>query len=1038
MVSASTGAMNSVLSKLATMLEDERNPRIRNNIIALRCALTSMGSFLERRAASTEDMGPLVEGWMNQVRDMTYDLEDCIDDFVCSATPGNSNNIAQLLKMVTWRRQYTSLLQELKEQVSEASERRWRYGIIYDAGDPLHVPSDVVPIDSLLRVFSAHQGDGLVCVDGPRDRLTKLLDPDDHQQLKMVSIVGCRGIGKTTLAVEVYQSLKERYCCHTIVSVSRGHDLRMILISILTHVGMQINGFRECDEEQLIHKLSEFLKTRRYFIVIEDIWDLSTWKILRWAFPDNGCGSRILVTTCIISIASPSCYFAEDHIFRMAPLSDAEARKLFFSRIFHPEHCCPLRLEEICIDILKKCGGIPLAIITIASLLATKSDENEWRRVRDAIGTILDKSATLNGMKQILNFAYFDLPFHLRTCLLYLAVFREGYVIDKERLIRRWMAEGFIIEEHGKSLEEVGEYYFNELINRGLIQSVCIRYDGRIEACQVQNMIWDLILSKSAEENFVTRYDDPGSIFGLQDRIRRLSLYCDHDRKDIFVPSAITASHIRSLTVCVTDKEMPTLANFRALRVLDLESSGELEGANYLQHIGKLCMLKYLRLQATRIIELPEQVVELQLLQTLDLTRALINILPCNIVRLKQLTYLLVKNVKLPDGIGELQLLQELSHVEVESSNSPNSLEELGRLCMLRVLGLDWCISDTDICRETCVRSLISSLDKLGTSNLQSLHIGGGSGCSLDFLLDSLSAPFDHLHKFRMTSDYYFPRIPGWMTSLVSLRLLEINIDTVGEDALMILGKLPSLLVLLLSVKSSAHNQGLIIASCGFRCLKQFDFICCKGLDMVMFEQGGMPALEQLHLKLRAKGVFVNYGFQFGIEHIASLRYLHVDIACEDAEAREVEAAEDAIRSAISAHPGHLRLELRRLGEEDVMHGEGADVESEEMMEEDQTSPAGAAYNYNTFESFMLHLWHFLQLIVGRMKPRVTRLPSTPWLPHRQAAGQRFPPTQEATYSVSEMDSGAIQAFEEQLRQEGLESLFNYTQKLKPRAGGGR
>ncbi|KAF7104719.1 hypothetical protein CFC21_105592 [Triticum aestivum] len=930
MVTASTGAMNSVLSKLATLLEDECNPHTRNRIIALRCALTSMRSFLERRAAaSMKDMDPLVEGWMKQVRDMTYDLEDCIDDFVCSDAPGNTNSVAQLIKVVTWRRQYTSLLQELKEQVSGASERRW----------------------------SAHVGCGLVGIEGSRDRLIKLLDPDDKKQLKMVSIVGSRGIGKTTLAMDVYQSLKERFNCHTIVSVSSGDDLRIILTSILSQVGVQEHDFRECDEEQLIHKLSELLKTRRYFIVIEDIWDVSAWKIIRWAFPDNGCGSRILVTTCISSIASPSCYFGKDDIFKMVPLSDTEARKLFFMRIFHPEDCCPLHLKENSFDILKKCGGIPLAIITVASLLATKSDENEWKRVRDAIGSVFGKSATPEGMKQILHVAYFDLPVHLRTCLLYLSIFPKGYVINKAQLIRRWMGEGFIIEEHVKSSEEVGECYFSELVNRGLIQPVCIRYDGRIESCQVQNMIWDFILSKSSEENFVTRYDDRHGIFGLQDRIRRLSLYCGRHEKDSFILSAITASHIRSLTIVVTDKEMPTLANFQALRVLDVESSGELEDDNYLQKIGKPRLLKYLRLQTKRFTELPEQVAELQFLQTLDLTSALISRLPHSIVRLKQLIYLLVKNIKLPDEIGELQVLQELSHVEVESSNSPNSLEELGRLSRLRVLGLNWCISDTDSSMEICADSLISSLDKLGSSNLQSLHIGTGSGCSLDFLLDSLSAPFNHLHEFRMTSDYYFPKIPGWMTTLVSLRVLEINIDTVGEEALKILGKLPSLLVLLLSVKSLAQNQGLTITSCGFRCLKQFDFICSNVLDMVMFEQGSMLALENLHLKFRVKGVFVNYGFQFDIEHIAALRYLRVDIACEDAEAREMEVVEDAIRSATSTHPGHPRLELRRLGEEDVMHGEGTDVESEEMMEEDHTSPAVSCCPCNFYVAdFHTHL----------------------------------------------------------------------------------
>jgi hypothetical protein len=263
-VSASTGAMNSVLSKLAVLLVEESNPRTRSSIISLRYALTSMRRFLERRAASTEDMDPLVEGWMNQVRDMTYDLEDYIDDFVRSAAPSDTNRVAQLLKMVKWRYQHTSLLQELKERVCEASERRWRYGIVYDSGHPMPTPSDLVPIDLHLPFLGAHLGDRLVGVEGPRDQLIKLLALDDQQQLKMVSMVGTRGIGKTMLAMEVYQCLKERFKCHTLVSVSRCHDLKMILVSILSQVSLQKNDLREFDEGQLIDKLREFLKPRRY------------------------------------------------------------------------------------------------------------------------------------------------------------------------------------------------------------------------------------------------------------------------------------------------------------------------------------------------------------------------------------------------------------------------------------------------------------------------------------------------------------------------------------------------------------------------------------------------------------------------------------------------------------------------------------------------------------------------------------------------------------------------------------------------------
>ncbi|CAM0878141.1 unnamed protein product [Alopecurus aequalis] len=959
MVSLSTGAMNSVLAKLNTLLQEVQQKLVKGGVefllvkgdlekgqlvvILLKDELVGMKGLLEKMAKK-EDLDPLAKGWMKQVREMTYDFEDNIDDFVNNLTdPGGAgrsrvkrivHKTSRPFKEARLHHHFVVMLQDLKIRVLEASERRSRYNIDDAVVNTVKAGTTSSSMLPDLKPIKRRLPLRLVGMEEPSEQLIELLAADDHQQMKVVSVVGPAGFGKSTLAMEVYASIKHGFDFHGVIEMTRDHDdLSTALRSILPQSLLSAAEQASTDITRLIDKLRRFLGTKRYLIIIQNIWDSSAWNIIRLALPTNNGGSRIIVTTRISDVAKSCCYSKEDRVFHMRPLSFEGSKELLLERTFGSRYSCPLDMENILNKVLKRCGGIPLAINIIAGTLATKSVDaiEEWMSTWDSIGKEC-------GAREVLVFCYADLPIHLRTCLLYLSIFPDNHVIYRAELIRRWIAEGLVAAQ-GMSSEKAGESYFNELINKGFIQPVGIQYNGQIEACRVHELILDFVRYKSSEENFVTIHDKYNPSSELRDMVRRLSLHSGHGREVNLIRLTANYSHVRSLTVFKSDKETLDLATFRALRVLDIESSGDLQ--EYLQNIETLYMLKYLRLETTRYIELSEQIERLKFLQTLDLTRALIRRLPSSIVRLKQLKYLLVNNLQLPNGIGELQALQELSHIAVDSSNPASSLEELGSLTMLRVLGLNWRIRDRDTGRKQCVESLVSSLGKLGTSNLQFLHIESDSACSLEFLPDALSASYS-IKEFRMTSVYYFPGSPKWMASLVSITFLEINIDIVGEEVLHILGTLTSLLVLLLSVrKSTGPEQGLIIRSRSglFQCLKEFNFICHNNFDMVMFEPETMPMLEKLQFGfLDAQESCVHADFHYGIEHLASLKHLCVGIDSMGLETVKLVAVEDAIRSAVNSYPNCPKLELQRRMEEDKVEIHVGDEEEEGHNNEGSSS----------------------------------------------------------------------------------------------------
>lgn len=223
----------------------------------------------------------------------------------------------------------------------------------------------------------------------------------------------------------------------------------------------------------------------------------------------NSCGSVIMTTTRIHDIAKSCCSSHGDLVYKIKPLSIADSKKLFFKRIFGCEEKCPSILKQASEDILRKCDGLPLAINAISGLLALhRESKEEWERVRCSAGFSQGKSSGTDAMKYILSLSFFDLPLHLRSCLLYLTLFPEDYKIERLRLVHRWISEGFVHIEDGQSLVELGETYFHELINRSLIEPVDTGYDGKAWGCRVHDIILDFLIYKSTKENFCTLLGD--------------------------------------------------------------------------------------------------------------------------------------------------------------------------------------------------------------------------------------------------------------------------------------------------------------------------------------------------------------------------------------------------------------------------------------------------------------------------------------------------------------------------------------------------
>ncbi|KAI5020599.1 hypothetical protein ZWY2020_045487 [Hordeum vulgare] len=380
MMTAYTGVMNSLLGKLATLLGEEfaKMKNVRNEVKFIRDELTGMKDALEG-LSDLDELDTQTKRWRDIVREMSYDIEEIIDDFMQNIGNTNRNigfvtKMLQRLKTLMARHRVAGQIEEVKKLVLETSARRKRY--------KLDIPllSNVVAIDP--RVKTLYQKVvNLVGMEEPKNKLVNWII-DGAKELKVVSVVGFGGLGKTTLANLVYGKLKVKFERCAFVPVSQKPDITKLLRSLLLQLGGMAPS-RDCELNVLLDELREYLQDKRYLIVIDDIWDIEAWSFIKCAFPENDLGSRVIATTRIQDVAKACCSDGLAHVLNMVPLNDEDSRRLFFDRIFDSEKACPDHLRNVSSEILKKCGGLPLAIVSISSMLASEGSvqQERWKHV---------------------------------------------------------------------------------------------------------------------------------------------------------------------------------------------------------------------------------------------------------------------------------------------------------------------------------------------------------------------------------------------------------------------------------------------------------------------------------------------------------------------------------------------------------------------------------------------------------------------------------------------------------------------------------
>lgn len=811
-----------------------------------------------------------------------------------------------------------------------------------------------------------------VGIQEPKDvLLNKLADGDDmsKKQRKILSILGIAGLGKTTLARTLYNQLKPQFACAAFVTIKIiKSSMKEVFQEMLFQFSVQHGRSWSDDESCLISEIKEFLQDKRYLVVIDDLWYEEDWHSISRCLPNNDYGSRVISTTRGNDIANLCCSGCDEWIYEIQHLGYLDSKKLFLKHFLSCEVSCSNARTDLFHEILKMCGGTASVIVSVASLLATKvtatkpwqeminSAYSAWKQMAISLPSGSENiTSGFQDLRDILSLTCIHLPGTLKDCLLYLAVHAKNQRIHRTTMLRKWIAEELISEYMRRGHEEVAGWHFDQLIERNFIQLAEYgNYVGE-EIYEVNSMMLYVLRQISDRENFVTVLSDVG-ISKNYGRAVRLSVKCCGSGPSVRTEK-MDPYRIRSITIVGPGKFILN-DDAMQLRVLDLDGCQDLNNSA-MDHICRMLLLKYLSLKHTKVTEIPPQIGKLQNLETLDIRQTEISNLPSEIGRLQKLETLDARQTQVKELPKEVVQLHKLAHLYFGQCSAPGGVKlPVGsdQLKSVKVLGTvdsrEWSESAMEeISGLTGVTELEVVLhdqpadkhqnDKLLSSigkcvNLEYLIIHGDYNPGDDIL--SVSPSFPKLERLKVAGR--FMNVPRWIAQLCNLKKLVIRVCKLDQGDLKILGGLPGLNTLAFALtciprkKEVAITNGLPSSTSTdlhpgeetspacFPSLEVFNFDC--RVPWITFEQGAMPRLKQLHLKLYACSVVKSPS---GIINLRSLEKIILLCSSQDVSSGSVMKSVTAVRKEASSHENLIKLSVN--GDHEVFQ---SNTRAEETM----------------------------------------------------------------------------------------------------------
>ncbi|PRQ37008.1 putative P-loop containing nucleoside triphosphate hydrolase, leucine-rich repeat domain, L [Rosa chinensis] len=611
--------------------------KLESQVDKLGDARQSMKRAVETEERKGREIKAGVKNWLTKVDEMTKEADDFLKDEQHAETRCLHGFCPNLKFRHHRSRKSTKLFQEVAELLRT------------DSGD---IAYDVKPEEVCITPAKDYQA-----FDSRTSVAKEIMNELRQSNTDMIGVYGIGGVGKTTLAKEVYRQAQQDKTLFDdaviVLDVKKIPGLEEIQKRIAEKLGMDILGDETTDKRA--SRLCSRIKKKKVLVILDDIQEKIDLEIVGLPLVSN---CKVLLTSRTREVLSGEMHTQKE--FQL-DLLDAEENWSLFEKMAG-DVVQNFAIREVATEVAQKCGGLPVLVVTVASALKNRSELHAWK---DALRRlkIFDKQGFMEKAYSALEWSYEQLDDKELKPLFLLSGIIKGSSICLNDLLKYSMGLGLI--KNVDTMEEAQDA-LHSLVEK--LKDYCL-------------------LLEDNDHNGVVRMHDL-----VHEVVNRI---------------AWRDKHVFKVAIGDEFKEWPTKDFCTNCTMIILKSCSIPQLPKGLE-CPELKMFNFTSRDVDHYLEIPSNFFGgMKKVRVLDLTKLSIPLLPSSLQFLESLRTLCLDQCTLGDVtlIGQLQNLEILSFIESKFKELP---KEIGQLTRLRFLDLNGCSQ-----LEVISPNVISNLKRL-------------------------------------------------------------------------------------------------------------------------------------------------------------------------------------------------------------------------------------------------------------------------------------------------------------------------------------